>query len=158
MKITVPKPVVLCIGTPKVMGDSLGPRVGDLLAGKYSVDAYVYGRTAFPVTGVNCKNYFAHIRTHHPNSLVVAVDACVGERGEVGRIKYSTDGLRAGSALGKLLGSFGDVGFLGVVAERSEDNFNALCGVDEHSIDVLSQKIAEKVRNLIENLRLSYTF
>ena len=41
MRITVPKPVVICIGTPKVRGDSLGPRVGDILIEEYKLDAYV---------------------------------------------------------------------------------------------------------------------
>lgn len=158
MKITVPKPVILCIGTPRIVGDSLGPRVGDLLAEKYSVNAYVYGKTAFPVTGVNCRSYFAHIKTHHPNSLIVAVDACVGDESEVGKIKYSLDGLRAGSALGKFLGSFGDIGFLGVVAPRSEDNFRSLSAVSDRSVAELSDKIAKKIQNLIADLRLTYIF
>ena len=158
MKITVPKPVILCIGTPKVTGDSLGPRVGDLLANEYSVNAYVYGKTAFPVTGVNCKNYFAHIKTHHPNSLVVTVDACVGAENEVGKIKYSLDGLRAGSALGKLLDPFGDISFLGVIAPKTSDNLRSLSSVSEQAVDDLSQKIAKKIQNLLSDLRLTYIF
>lgn len=158
MKFTVPKPVILCIGTPKIVGDSLGPRVGDLLVRDYGVNAYVYGKTAFPVTGVNCKAYFAHIRTHHPDSLVIAVDACVGAESEVGKIKYSLDGLRAGSALGKLLGSFGDIGFLGVVAAKGEDNLRSLSSVNEGAVQALSEKIAKKIQNLIADLRLSYIF
>lgn len=158
MKITVPKPVIVCIGTPKVRGDSLGPRVGDKLVEKYDVDAYVYGRTASPVTGLNCGNYFEHIKTHHSKSLIIAVDACLGASEDVGKIKYSLDGLRAGSALGKLLGKFGDVGFLGVVAAKNNDNMQSLYSASEESVEMLSCKIAKKIQNLIENLRLTYKF
>ena len=69
------KPVIICIGTPQVCGDSLGPRVGDLLVEKYNVDAYVYGRSARPVNGVNFNRYVEHVKTHHPHSLIIAVDA-----------------------------------------------------------------------------------
>lgn len=158
MRITVPKPVIICIGTPKVTGDSLGPRVGDILIEEYGVDAYVYGRTSSPVTGLNCTKYFEHIRTHHAHSLVVAVDACLGKNADVGKIKYSLDGLRAGSALGKLLGKFGDVGFLGVVAPKSENNLGSLQNAASVDVEILSQKIAKKIQNLIENLRLTYKF
>ena len=158
MRITVPKPVIICIGTPKVTGDSLGPRVGDILIEEYGVDAYVYGRTSSPVTGLNCTKYFEHIRTHHAHSLVVAVDACLGKNADVGKIKYSLDGLRAGSALGKLLGKFGDVGFLGVVAPKSENNLGSLQNASDANVEILSRKIAKKIQNLIENLRLTYKF
>lgn len=158
MQITVPKPVVICIGTPKVCGDSLGPRVGDKLVETYGVDAYVYGRTASPVTGLNCGNYFKHIKTHHSKSLIIAVDACLGASEDVGKIKYSLDGLRAGSALGKLLGKFGDVGFLGVVAPKNDDNMKSLYSVSEECVEALSEKIAKKIQNLIQNLRLTYKF
>ena len=83
MKITVPKPVIICIGTPRVQGDSLGPKVGDLLITKYNIGAYVYGKTSSPVTGVNCERYFEHIKTHHSHSLVIAVDACLGKKNDV---------------------------------------------------------------------------
>ncbi len=158
MRITVPKPVVICIGTPKVSGDSLGPRVGDILIERYGVDAYVYGRTSSPVTGVNCSKYFEHIRTHHAHSLVIAVDACLGTRADIGKVKYSLDGLRAGSALGKLLGKFGDIGLLGVVAQKSNDNLDSLRRAADENVEILSLKIAKKIQNLIENLRLTYKF
>lgn len=158
MKATISKPVIICIGTPKVVGDSLGPRVGDILIRRYGVNAYVYGKTSSPVTGVNCEKYFEHIRDRHKTSLIVAVDACLGKNEDVGKIKYSTSGLRAGSALGKDLGTFGDVGFLGVVAKGGEDNLRSLLDANEENVSILSEKIAEKIQNLISNLRLTYNF
>ena len=158
MSVQVPKPVIVCIGTPKVEGDSLGPRVGDLLVDRYKIDAYVYGRTTSPVTGVNCGEYFSHVRVRHAHSLVVAVDACLGKPVDVGKIKYVTAGLRAGSALGKQLGVFGDVGFLGVVGASGPDNLASLSRVRREDVDLLSVKIAYKIHNLIEHLRLTYIF
>ena len=53
---------------------------------------------------------------------------------------------------------FGDIGFLGVVAVKQEDNFSALLGVSNEDIDDLADKIARKIQNLTYNLRLSYNF
>ncbi|MDE7349057.1 MAG: spore protease YyaC, partial [Clostridia bacterium] len=36
--------VFLCIGTTKIIGDSIGPKVGDRLK-ENGVNAYVYGNT-----------------------------------------------------------------------------------------------------------------
>ncbi|MBR1746873.1 MAG: spore protease YyaC [Clostridia bacterium] len=151
------KPVVVCIGTSGVVGDSLGPTVGDLLIEKFDVDAFVYGRTARPVNGLNFPLYVAHVRRHHAGSVVIAVDACLGEKKDVGRVKVSVKGLRAGAALNKNWGPFGDIGVLGVVAERSSDNLSSLVHADNNTVLSTSALVAEKVARLVRLLRLNYS-
>ena len=150
-------PVIICVGTPKVNGDSLGPRVGDRLKELYDVPAYVYGTTSSPVTGLNFRSYMEHVRIFHPDSVVIAVDACLGGKAEIGKIKYGLQGLKAGSALKKELGKVGDVTFLGVVAESGENNFRSLVSADTASVDKLAEKIAMKVFLFCSLLRLNYT-
>lgn len=152
------KPVVLCVGTVNVMGDSLGPRVGDRLVEVYNIDAYVYGRTARPVNGLNYTDYVDHIKKHHPYSIVIAVDACLGAESDVGKIKYTMRGLRAGAALNKKLAAFGDLGILGVVAAKSGDNLDSLVNADENTVKSTVEKTAEKVYSIVSDLRLNYTF
>lgn len=150
------KPIILCVGTTNVVGDSLGPLVGDRLVEYYNIDAYVYGRTARPVNGVNYLHYVEHIKRHHPYSLVIAVDACLGSKNDVGRIKYTLHGLRAGAALNKNLKSFGDIGILGVVAEKCSDNLSALIRADINTVLSVAEKAAEKVSSIVCDLRLNY--
>lgn len=156
-RMILQKPVVLCVGTATVTGDSLGPRVGDLLVEKYQLDAYVYGRTARPVNGLNYPLYVAHVKKHHIGSFVLAVDACLGEKKDLGRVKVSVSGLRAGAALNKNLPSFGDIGILGVVAERSKDNLSSLIHADEKTVEETAAAVAEKVSSLLRLLRLNYS-
>lgn len=151
-KFSVKKPVILCIGTTKVIGDSLGPKVGDRLVKEYNVNAYVYGRTDSPVNGINYSTYIAHIMKHHKNSLIIAVDACLGVCKDVGRIKYVMSGLRAGAALNKQLDRIGDIGILGVVGESRKNNLEALLEVSEKSVDSLSEKMAYKIYNIVKDL------
>ncbi len=150
-------PVVFCVGTPKVCGDSLGPMVGDRLKQAYDVPAYVYGTSASPVTGLNFRSYMEHVRVFHPNSMVIAVDACLGSKEEVGKVKYSLKGLKAGTALKKELGRVGDVAFLGIVGESGKDNFGALSGADKRCVEELAEKIAAKIFLFCSLLRLDYT-
>ncbi len=142
-------PVILCIGSNKVVGDSLGPRVGDILREKYNAPAFVYGGLKSPVNGINYYEYYKFLKEKHKECLVIAVDACVGNRDEVGKIKYCTDGLRAGEALGKSLPRVGDVGVLGVVCERSGDNLKSLTRVNPIFIANMSEKIAYNILRFI---------
>lgn len=150
-------PVIFCVGTPKICGDSLGPKVGDRLKRAYDVPAYVYGTTESPVTGLNFRSYLEHVRVFHPNSMIIAVDACLGSKEEVGKVKYSLKGLNAGTALKKELGRVGDVAFLGIVGESGKDNFRALSGADGKRVEELAEKIAAKIFLFCSILRLDYT-
>ena len=138
-------PVVLCIGSSQVVGDSLGPMVGDLLRERYHVPAYVYGGIKTPVNGVNYYEYYSHLKKTHPSSLIIAVDACVGDARDVGKIKYSAKGLKAGEALKKNLPRIGDISVLGVVAERGSDNLFALMNCSYSLITNMSERIAYNI-------------
>ncbi len=142
-------PVILCIGSNQVIGDSLGPMVGDLLREKYNTPAFVYGGLKKPVNGINFCAYFEHLKKTHPKSFIIAIDACVGEKNDVGKIKYSAKGLKAGEALRKNLPRIGDIGVLGIVAERSNDNLNALMRCDYPLIANMSEKIAYNIFKFI---------
>jgi len=143
------KPVVVCIGSSNVTGDSLGPLVGDRLIFEYNADAYVYGCSVSPVHGGNFSAYLEHIKIHHRHSLVIAVDACVGKAHDVGSVKYTLGGIKAGGALNKGLEKIGDIGILGIVAAAERDNFKALMAVDENFVVNMSARIAESVYKLL---------
>ncbi len=146
--ICINKPVIVCVGTTSVCGDSLGPMVGDILIKKYNIDAFVYGKSSLPVNGVNYEKYLNHIKKHHTNNIIIAIDACLGAKKEVGSIKYTFDGLRAGAALNKSLARIGHVTILGIVAEKSSNNLAALMNAKKSLIKEMSDRIAKKVVSL----------
>lgn len=148
-------PVILCIGAVSVTGDRLGPMVGDLLRNRYCVPAFVYGGRFRPVNGINFPEYVSHIKRIHPGSLVIAVDASVGAKEDVGKIKYSLNGVRAGGALNKKLGKVGDIGVMGVVAPRAKDNLKALMDAPFSLVEELADEIAMKLSAFINGLSAS---
>lgn len=149
------KPVILCVGTTKVSGDSLGPKVGDKLI-EHDVDAYVYGKSSRPVNGINYPLFVDHIKTHHKGSVIIAVDTCVGKKEDLGKIKYTFKGLRAGSALNKSLEAFGDIGILGVVGESGKDNLSSLAAADSRLVGDTAERIAEKIFDIVKNMKFNY--
>lgn len=118
-------PVVLCIGSDLAIGDSLGPVCGTLLREKAG-SCFVYGTLQQTVTAKEVKYMNDFLRETHPGSPVIAVDAAVGDAGDIGLIKISDRGIKPGLGANKNLGRVGDVGIMGIVAEKSLFNYSLL--------------------------------
>ncbi|MFI3229645.1 MAG: spore protease YyaC [Bacillota bacterium] len=141
-------PVVLCIGSMGVIGDSLGPLVGDILKAE-GVNAYVYGCTKRPVTGVNYGEYVEYLKKKH-DGVVIAIDASVGDKKDVGKIKIASGGVSAGGALNRDLGRFGDIGIIGIVAEKGEDNLRSLINVPHSAVSIMAMRVALRVNEVLK--------
>ena len=95
-------PVVVCIGSDLSVGDSLGPICGTKLKSKLKgTNCYVYGTLSKPVTAHEIKYINEFVRATHPGSPVIAIDAAVGNEGDIGLIKLSRRGVRPGSGANK---------------------------------------------------------
>lgn len=141
--------VVICIGSDKISGDALGPLVGGLLRNKYSIPCPVYGTETKPVNGVNLPEYRKMIENYHNSSTIIAIDAAVGLKSELGKIKIRKGGIKAGGAINSPHELFGSIGILGVVAEKCENVLGALLETPFEFIETLAEKIAHFVALLI---------
>lgn len=118
--------VVICIGTDRSTGDSLGPLTGSLLK-KYPLSRLtVYGTLHEPVHAVNLTEKLTFIKEHHKNSFCIAVDASLGVHKYIGHFHCGAGSLQPGAALGKQLPSVGDIFLSGIVNVRGMTNFMAL--------------------------------
>ena len=132
--------VILCIGSSQIVGDSVGPMVGDYLV-SMGVKAYVYGTMAHPVNAKNLETYVSMVNSYHRNSIMVVVDATVGDKRDVGEVKINSDGVKPGGAINRNLPRIGDIGVLGVVAKRSKSLITALMNVDIKVVESIALKI-----------------
>ena len=114
-------PVILCIGTDKVIGDALGPIVGEMLVNS-KIPAYVYGTLTTPVTALNLKDALRFISVRHPSSTVIAVDSSVGPLCEVGKTRFYKGSIKPGLATGKVLPYACDLSVTLTVASSREEN------------------------------------
>ena len=120
-------PVIVCVGSDLAIGDSLGPIVGSMLKFKtQGLNVFLYGTLAAPVTAKEIRYVRTFLKETHPERQVIAIDAAVGDEGDIGLIKINDTPLMPGAGANKQLGSLGDISIMGVVAEKSITNYGLL--------------------------------
>ncbi len=112
-------PVIVCVGTDGVVGDSLGPLVGTFLKEK-NLPAFVYGELDNPITAKHIQSIKDFIAKVHPDSKILVIDSAVGEQEEIGIIKISDKGIKPGLGAKKDLPFLGDISIVGVVEKRGK--------------------------------------
>ena len=140
-------PVYMCIGTEKVFSDSLGPRVGTLLNQYMNEPVFVYGMTDQNITAENLLNSYNFIKAMHPDNQIVVVDAGVGSQEQLGCVQLALGGIVPGAATNKNLPSVGDVGIVGIVAERGMSDFYTLNSSKDKLVGAVAQFIADAILN-----------
>lgn len=116
--------VIVCIGTDKCIGDCLGPLIGTFLIEK-NFSLPVYGTLDKPIHALNIDTELKKIYRLHPNSTIIAIDACLGDIHSIGEIHLKTDPLKPGKGVGKTLPSVGNISILGIVdASTRKDLFS----------------------------------
>ncbi len=107
--------VVLCIGTDRSTGDSLGPLVGNKLKQLGFCGFPVFGTLDDPVHAVNMVSKVDQINTQYRNPIIIAIDACLGKADRIGYINVKPGVLYPGTALQKSLPAVGDLHISGIV-------------------------------------------
>lgn len=118
--------VVLCIGSDRVTGDSLGPLVG------YKIQEYtnefssgfrrgrfgklhLYGTLDCPVHAMNLKETMEEIKCSHPDCPIIAIDASLGNNKYIGFVTVGMGPLHPGTGVHKSLPPVGDIFITGIV-------------------------------------------
>ncbi len=113
-------PIIICIGTDAVAGDCLGPLAGSMLKQKLLGKTYVFGTVDCPITAKDVSFVANFIKNAYPESAVLAIDAALGGRDEVGKIKVFNSPIKPGLGVNKNLSEIGDVSIIGVVEEKEK--------------------------------------
>lgn len=150
-------PVVVCVGTDALIGDSLGPITGSMLSEK-NLPLFVYGTLEKPVTAKEVTYIHRFLKQAHPYSKVLVIDAAVGKREEVGRIKLFDKGLKPGLGADKNLPLIGDVSIIGVVAEKSPSNRVLTTFTRLGYVYRFAKTISEAVTDYVDSLSSSALF
>ena len=137
--------VYMCIGTEKVFSDSLGPRVGTLLNERLKRATFVYGLCNQNITAENLQYSYHFIKALHPNSKIVVIDAGVGAAEQIGKVQICDGGIAPGAATNKNLPSVGDVGIIGIVAEKGMGDFYTLNSSKDRLVGCVAKFIAEAI-------------
>ncbi|QYR21716.1 spore protease YyaC [Paenibacillus sp. sptzw28] len=107
--------VVVCVGTDRSTGDSLGPLVGTSLSKYRSPHFELYGTLEEPVHAMNLDDTLQAINRFVRKPFVIGIDACLGQSASVGCIQVGTGPVRPGAGVNKELPPVGDIHITGIV-------------------------------------------
>lgn len=143
-------PVVVCIGSDLSVGDSLGPICGSMLRYKTrGLPVFIYGTLSSPVTAKEIPYLHRFLKETHRGKKILAVDAAVGDAGDVGLIKIKNGSLYPGAGANKRLGAIGDASIMGIVAEKSISNFGLLNSTRLHLVYSMAEILSEGIAALL---------
>jgi len=109
--------IILCIGTDRSTGDSLGPLVGYKLAPYISnyPNVHLLGTLEEPVHAKNLDDKINYIKSAYNESLILAIDASLGNMDKIGYISIRNGPIKPGLGVNKDLPEIGDISITGVV-------------------------------------------
>jgi putative sporulation protein YyaC len=138
-------PVILCIGTDRIIGDALGPMVGSILQKEAGESLSVYGTLPHTVHAMNLDRVLPAIKEKHPGQLMIAVDASLGTPENIGTIWIRPHGLKPGAGVSKNLPCAGDIAITGIVGRESSRPYLDLQTTRLATVAEMAERIAECV-------------
>ncbi|MCM3618228.1 spore protease YyaC [Sutcliffiella horikoshii] len=140
--------VVVCIGTDRSTGDSLGPLVGTKLFDKNLEHVHVYGTLDDPIHAVNLEEKLAFIQTKHLRPFIIAIDACLGRLKSVGQITIADGPVMPGAGVKKDLPPVGDIHITGIVNVSGFMEFFVLQNTRLSLVMKMATVISNSIREL----------
>jgi putative sporulation protein YyaC len=140
--------VIVCIGTDRSTGDSLGPLVGSLVSEHQIKNITVYGTLDNPVHAKNLKEKITYIKDHHSDPFIIAIDACLGKQASVGSIITGIGSLKPGAAVQKNLPEVGNIYISGVVNMSGYMEYFVLQNTRLSIVMNMAKQIAQSLRFL----------
>lgn len=134
-------PVILCIGTDRLIGDCLGPFLGTMLERAAKGRLPVYGTLSDAVHALNLPNINEQIKKKHPHRAVIAVDASLGSPEQVGSVFVRSGSLRPGAGVCKTLPATGDISITGIVGACGSQPYLNLQTVRLSTIAAMADEI-----------------
>lgn len=157
--IDAPEIIIICIGSDRSTGDSLGPIVGSLLTKRKQSRFIIYGTLENPIHALNLIDQLDKIKLRHENSFIIAVDACLGRSQSVGNINASIGALKPGLAMRKDLPKVGHLNLTGIVNVISSFGFLTLHNTRLHLViqqaEIISRALAYSEYLFFKNERIS---
>ncbi|AVP55539.1 spore protease YyaC [Clostridium tetani] len=115
--------IIVCVGTDKCIGDSLGPITGTILKEK-NFPLPVFGTVENPIHALNIKVKMSEIASLYPNHNIIGIDACLGESNNIGFIQSRNYPIYPGKGVGKKLPHVGNHSIVGIVDSTEINIFN----------------------------------
>ena len=138
--------IILCIGTDRATGDSLGPIAGHKLAASLNPKHIsVFGTLEKPVHAKNINHTLNFIQAAYEKPFIAAIDACLGKPESVGYITIGEGPVNPGAGLSKSLPTVGDLSITGIVNVATGMDFTVLQNTRLHLVMRMAEVIHDGI-------------
>ena len=145
--------IILCIGTNKCPGDSLGPIIGTKLNEiKLPKNVSCFGTIKKNLNAVTLPSFIEHNDLEMVENLVIAIDCTFTRLASIGSIIVNEGELLPGKGVGKVLPSIGDFHICGVCSNATYSKVAAtidLLTMDKRTIVQMSDMIVESLSTVL---------
>ncbi len=107
--------IIMCIGSDRSTGDSLGPLIGYKLEKFHLPQICIKGTLREPVHAANLSAHLMELNAKFDNPFIIAVDASLGSKEHIGYITLGNGPLRPGLGVNKDLPNVGNIHITGIV-------------------------------------------
>ncbi|MDB4868439.1 MAG: yyaC, partial [Cohnella sp.] len=136
---------VVCLGTDRSTGDSLGPLAGSALSKFHSSSFDLFGTLEEPVHAKNLDETLERIHWNLRDPFMIGIDACLGQPASIGCIQVAEGPIRPGSGVNKELSPVGDIHISGVVNVAGFMEYLVLQTTRLHVVMSMAELIARSV-------------
>lgn len=152
--LEISKLVFLCIGTDRITGDCFGPLVGYKL--KYlfrdEENIKVIGSLDNIICSHNILNVINDINNKYEDPFLIAIDAALSNKTNIGKIIVTKDSMNVGRGLNKNSIYVGDMSIKGVVSKDLRNpkyNFKLLQNTPLNLIMNMADSVAQGICDVI---------
>jgi putative sporulation protein YyaC len=137
--------IIVCIGTDRSTGDSLGPLIGTFLQDKGKSPFHIYGTLDDPIHAVNLEEKLQNIKDTYDSPFIIGIDACLGKLKSVGMIQLGDGPVKPGAGVKKELPFVGDIHITGIVNVSGFMEFFVLQNTRLHLVLNMAKTIADGI-------------
>lgn len=146
--------VFLCIGTDRITGDCFGPLVGYKLKHlfKNEKNIKVIGSLENIICTHNILNVINDINNKYDEPFLIAIDAALSNKRNIGEIIVTKDSINIGSSLNKEKIYVGDLSIKGIVSKdfkKPQYNFRLLQNTPLNLIMNMADCVSQGIYNVI---------
>ncbi len=152
--LEISKLIFLCIGTDRITGDSFGPLVGYKLKWlfKDEKNIRVIGSLDNIISTQNISKIINDINNTYEKSFLIAIDAALSNKINIGRIIVSRYSMSVGSGFNKKNIYIGDMSIKGIVSKNLRNpkyNFKLLQNTPLNLIMNMADTVAQGIYNVL---------
>ncbi|MBB6637213.1 spore protease YyaC [Cohnella thailandensis] len=140
---------IVCLGTDRSTGDSLGPLAGTALSKFSSRHFDLYGTLAEPVHARNLDETLSRLHREIERPYIVGIDACLGKSASVGCILLGEGPIHPGAGVNKQLTPVGDVHLSAVVNVGGFMEYHVLQSTRLHVVVSMAELIAASLMDAV---------